>query len=423
MLTRRRMLAGAGLSANSALAQSAKRENAAPDARFAHLKRRRDEAKPITVEERRERIERAHHLMTEGKLDAIGMIGGTSLVYFTNIHWWNSERFFAMVMPARGEPFYVCPAFEEARAREQIASGPGGSNAQVLTWQEDEDPYKLFAQGLKQRGLATSRLGMEEEIPFVFADGIAKAAPSLTISSATPVTAGCRQIKSAHEIELMRLASHVTLEAYEAAWKLLRDGMTQNEFAGLVSAAHDKLGFQGGAGVQVGEYSANPHGSRKPQVIRQGAILLIDGGCKVEGYQSDISRTFVLGKPTDKMQRVFEIVDNAQATALKTARPGVACEAVDHAARQLIEEAGFGPRYRYFTHRVGHGIGLDGHEWPYLVRGNRLPLQAHMTLSDEPGIYIPGEFGVRLEDDMHITEDGAELFTPQSPSLEHPFGG
>ena len=161
---------------------------------------------------------------------------------------------------------------------------------------------------------------------------------------------------------------------------------------------------------------------RSPQVIRQGAILLIDGGCKVEGYQSDISRTFVLGKPTDKMQRVFEIVDNAQATALKTARPGVACEAVDHAARQLIEEAGFGPRYRYFTHRVGHGIGLDGHEWPYLVRGNRLPLQAHMTLSDEPGIYIPGEFGVRLEDDMHITEDGAKLFTPQSPSLEEPFG-
>src|SRR5713226_9617498 len=195
MLTRRRMLAGAGLSAASALAQSAKHEKASPDARFAHLKSRLDEAKPITVEELRERIEKAHRLMAESKLDAIGMIGGTSLVYFTNIQWWNSERFFAMVMPARGEPFYVCPAFEEARAREQIASGPGGSNAQVLTWQEDEDPYKLFAQGLKERGLATARLGMEEEIPFVFTDGLAKAAPSLTISSGSPVTAGCRQIK------------------------------------------------------------------------------------------------------------------------------------------------------------------------------------------------------------------------------------
>jgi Xaa-Pro dipeptidase len=197
--------------------------------------------------------------------------------------------------------------------------------------------------------------------------------------------------------------------------------MTQNEFQSLISAAHDQLGFHGGAMVLTGQYSALPHGTIQPQTIHEGTIVLIDGGCTVEGYESDISRTFVLGKPTDKMKRVFEIVHQAQTKAVKTARPGLACGAVDAAARKVIEDAGFGPGYKYFTHRVGHGIGMDGHEWPYLVKDNPLPLAAHMTFSDEPGIYIRGEFGVRLEDDMHITENGAELLTPQSPSLETPF--
>ena len=198
--------------------------------------------------------------------------------------------------------------------------------------------------------------------------------------------------------------------------------MTQNDFAGLVAAAHARLGFQGGAGVQVGTYSALPHGSVAPQVIREGAILLIDGGCAADGYRSDISRTFVLGKPTDKMNRVFGIARQAQDAALKAARPGVPCEAVDAAARQVVDAAGFGPGYARFSHRLGHGMGMDGHEWPYLVKGNRLPLAPGMTFSDEPGIYIPGEFGVRVEDDMLITPEGAELFTPQSPSLTDPFG-
>ena len=200
------------------------------------------------------------------------------------------------------------------------------------------------------------------------------------------------------------------------------DGMTQHQFAALVQAAHTQQGFTGGAEVQVGEYSALPHGSVHPQEIREGTILLMDGGCTVEGYASDISRTFVLGKPTEKMKSVFEIVHRAQSTALATARPGLPCEAVDAAARKVIVDAGYGPGYKYFTHRVGHGMGLDGHEWPYLVHGDKIPLQANMTFSDEPGIYIRGEFGVRLEDDMHITQDKAELFTPQSPSLEDPFG-
>jgi Xaa-Pro dipeptidase len=228
-------------------------------------------------------------------------------------------------------------------------------------------------------------------------------------------------IKSPAELALMRLASSVTLQAYEAAWKSVREGMTEREFSGMIGSAFQALGFPGFASVTVGEYSASPHGSTQPQKIREGTVVMIDDGCRAEGYNSDITRTFVLGKPTDKMKQVFDIVHKAQSAALAAARPGVPCEAVDAAARKVIEDAGYGPGYKYFTHRVGHGLGMDGHEWPYLVRGNKLPLAAHMTFSDEPGIYIPGEFGVRLEDDMHITDSAAELFTPQSPSLEQPF--
>jgi Xaa-Pro dipeptidase len=424
MLTRRRILQFTTVFATGKLSPAQTTPNA-----IAQLKSRRSEAHPISNEERQARIERAQRLMQENKLNAIAMIGGTSLEYFSSVRWGTSERLFVMVLPVRGEPFFVAPAFEKDRALEQIALGPAGKSPHVFTWEEDESPYQVVAFALKERGLATGRIGIEERVQFVFADGIGKAIPAATITTATQITAGCRMIKSANEIALMRLANQVTLQAYEAAWKSLREGMTQNEFGGLVSAAHQKLGFPGGAGVQVGEFSALPHGSVKPQVIREGTILLIDGGCSVEGYKSDISRTFVLGKATDKMKRVFDIVHRAQDAALAAARPGVACDEVDAAARKVITTAGYGPDFKYFTHRVGHGIGLDGHEWPYLTATNTLltagksiALAPHMTFSDEPGVYIPAEFGVRLEDDMHILEDRAELFTPQSPSLEDPFG-
>jgi Xaa-Pro dipeptidase len=393
---------------------------------IAKLKSRRSEATPITTAERAQRLERARQLIAEDKLDAIMLMGGTSLVYFTNIHWFMSERLFAMILPVKGAPFYVCPAFEEDRAKEQIASGPGGANPEVRLWEEDESPYQRIAEGLRDRGISSGTLGMEETVRFVFSDGVAKVAPALKLVSATPVTAGCRMVKSSHELQLMTLANQVTLAAYEAAYRSLKEGMTQHDFASLVESAHAQLGFRGNAGVQVGENSALPHGSAKPQIVHEGTILLIDGGCTVEGYESDISRTFVLGKPSqqnaDKMRKVFDIVHRAQKAALAAAKPGVQCQEVDAAARKVITDAGYGPDYKHFTHRVGHGIGMDGHEWPYLVRGNTLPLAPNMTFSDEPGIYIRGEFGIRLEDDMHITEKGAELFTPQSPSLDDPFG-
>ena len=381
----------------------------------------RSQARPITADERRARVEKARKLMAEQKIDALMLCQGTSLVYFTSIRWGGGERLFSAIIPAKGEPFFVCPSFEEDRAREQIALGPFKGNADVRTWHEHESPYELIAKGLRDRGIATGKLGAEETTDFVFANGVARAATGIEVVSGTPITAGCRMIKDAHELELMQLASTVTLKAYEAAFKALREGMTQNDFARLVSQAHSQLGFSGSAGVQVGEYSALPHGSIAPQTVREGTILLIDGGCSVEGYQSDISRTFVLGKATDKMKKVFEIERRAQDAALAAAKPGVPCENVDAAARKVIVDAGYGPDYKYFTHRVGHGMGMDGHEWPYLVRGNKLPLAPGMTFSDEPGIYIRGEFGVRLEDDMVITENGARLMTPQSSSLEQPF--
>jgi Xaa-Pro dipeptidase len=220
----------------------------------------------------------------------------------------------------------------------------------------------------------------------------------------------------------MQLANSATLQVYEAAWRAGHPGLTTHEFSALIAAAYERVGFPGEASCETGEYSALPHGSIKPQTIREGAMVLIDDGCTVEGYQSDITRAFVYGKPSDAMLRCFDTVHRAQAAALSAARPGTPCEAVDAAARKVIVDAGYAPGYANFTHRVGHGIGMDGHEWPYLVQGNTLPLAPHMTFSDEPGIYLRGEFGIRLEDDMYVTEDGAKLFTGPSPSLTHPFG-
>jgi Xaa-Pro dipeptidase len=396
---------------------------------LAALTSMRAQAKPITNQERRARIEKARRLMAQHKIDAMMLTQGTSLVYFTNLRWGGGERLTACIVPAKGDPFFVCPAFEEDRAREQIELGPfGDATADVRTWNEDESPYELVASGLKDRGVAGGTLGIEETTKFVWSDGVAQAAPQLKIVSATPIVAGCRMIKEPHEIELMRLASKVTLKAYEAAYRALKPGMTQDTVASLIAQAHDRLGFSGGAGAQVGAYTALPHGSIQPQKIQEGTIIMVEGGCSVEGYQSDITRTFVLGKPADKMKKVFDIVRRAQDAALNAARPGVPLEALDAAARKVIVEAGYGPGFKFFSHRVGHGMGMDGHEWPYLVKNNMfgwekaLTLQPHMTFSDEPGVYIRGEFGVRLEDDLHVTDDGAELFTPQSPSLEQPFG-
>lgn len=424
MLSRRRFLQAGTMTAGTSLVASSlsAHTGASLPPSIASLKSMKDLAKPIAVDERAARQEKARQLMAANHLDAIVLTAGTSLNYFAGVQWWGSERLFALVSPAKGRPLCVCPAFEEGRAREQLAKSPEGKDADVRTWQEDQNPYQLLTQGFKDLNISTGTLGLEETTHFVFSDGIAQALPRMKIVSATPVTAGCRMIKSERELELIGLANRVTLEAYRATYQAIHEDMTQPELEKLIAAAYTQLGFPGEVDILVGVNSSFPHGSTAPQVIREGTLVMLDDGSTVEGYQSDITRTFVLGKASDKMKQVFEIVHRAQAAALKTARPGVDCQAVDAAARKVISDAGYGPDYKFFSHRVGHGIGMDGHEWPYLVRGNTTPLAPNMTFSDEPGIYIPGEFGVRLEDDMHITENGAELFTPQSPSLEDPFG-
>ena len=379
---------------------------------IAALQSMKDRARPFTNQERLGRIEKAKKLMAQEKIDAILLTGGNSPVYFANVSLGGGERLWALLIPARGEPFVVCPAFEEDRARELLADSPFGKNTDIRTWQEDESPFTRVAAGLKDRGIVSGRLGIEETVKFVFADSLAQAAPAVKMVSATPITAGCRMIKDAHEVECLRLAGEATLKVYEAVYHALKEGMTQRDVSALVQMGYARVGFDGFASLNVGEYTASPHGSRTPQTIREGTILMVDDGCKVEGYTSDITRTFVLGKPTDKMRTVFDLVYRAQQAALAAAKPGAPNEAVDAAARRTLADAGYGPGFKYLTHRVGHGMGMDMHEWPYLVKNNMFgwpsnpTLQPGMIFSDEPGIYIKGEFGIRLEDDMHITETG-----------------
>ena len=431
MPTRRRFLLSAAAAAPAlALHSSAQRTVPSADATplpapVLALQNRAHEATPISAAERQHRTELARELLQQNKLAALTVCGGTTLEYFLGVPAGQSERLFAWTLPASGDAFIVCPTFEQGRVQESLNSSPNGASTRVFTWNEDDDPYALLAQSLKAATTSSQPLALDERVQFVFADRIAKAVAPRSVVSGIPVVAGCRSIKSPAELALMQLANDITLSVYKAVYESCAPGMTNRRFTALVDAAYARCGVRGEASCQVAAFSAQPHGSPTPQVILENEMVLIDDGCYVQGYQSDISRSFVYGKPTDRQKKVFDVVHHAQSAALAAAKPGVEMQAVDAAARDVITAAGFGPGYKHFTHRVGHGIGMDMHEWYYLVRGNTRKLEAGMTFSDEPGIYLaddPEPFGIRLEDDMHITEDGAKLFTPQSPSLEHPFG-
>jgi Xaa-Pro dipeptidase len=429
MLSRRSFILAASGGTAAVLAPGLKAQRGAVPPSIRSLQPMTGQVRPFSNQEREVRLEKARRLMASEKIDAIVLSGGASPVYFANVQFGGGERLWALVIPVKAKPFIVCPAFEEDRAHELLAGSPLPRDADVRTWEEDESPYIKLIQALKDRGVTAGRLGLEETIEFVFADAIARAgAPAFQVVSATPVTAGCRMIKDAHEIECLRLAGQATIRVYEAVYKALEEGMTQRDVNALIQAGYARVGFPGEASLNIGEYTASPHGSRTPQTIREGTIIMLDDGCRVEGYNSDITRTFVLGKPTRRMVEVFDIVRRAQKAALEAAKPGVPNEVVDAAARKVVVDGGYGPGFKYFTHRVGHGLGMDMHEWSYLVKGNmygwpaRPTLQPGMIFSDEPGIYIRGEFGIRLEDDLHVTESGAELLTTPSPSLEHPFG-
>jgi len=379
------------------------------------IKRITEMIKPITKEERKIRIEKARELMTENKIDAIFMEGGTSLDYFTGASWGRSERLFGMLLPQKGEPLFIAPKFEESRAKEQTG------NARVFTWEENESPYGFIKQMLSETNLLSGTLALEETTRYFVTENIQKTIPSLKITSATPVTAGCRSVKTDHEVELMQIANDMAAEVFKAAVAQLKAGMTEREYGKIITKLFSEFGVGGGALVLFGEASAHPHGLVKEVTLKQNDIVLMDGGCSVEGYESDITRTVVFGKASDKMKTNFDFVRKAQDAGLKAARPGIAAEDVDMAARKVIWDAGYGPGYKYFTHRLGHGIGMDGHEWFYLVGGNKRILYPGNMFSNEPGIYIPGEFGIRLEDEMLITENGARLLLKQSDSLEQMF--
>src|SRR5438105_4954307 len=386
-----------------------------PPAPIARLQPMLEGVARVTGEEHRARIARAQSLMAGEGLDAVVLASGTGLEYFTGAEWGLSERFFGAVVPRSGDVGWVTPAFGKARALEQIQVG-----SDVRAWEEHESPFALVASILRDRG-ATGRVGIEETMPYTFANEIGAAVPSARVLSATPVTAGCRVIKDAHELALMRRAGEITVQAHRAVFQSLREGMTQAEVAGLSAQAHERLGMKGGALVLFGPDAAFPHGTTRPRPLRGGDVVLIDGGGRLFGYASDITRTGVFGAPpTDRQRRVWDIVRRAQQAGFAAARPGVEAQSVDAAARRVIEEAGFGPDYKFFTHRLGHGIGMDGHEWTYLVRGNRTLLRPGMCFSDEPGIYIPGEMGIRHEDVITITADGAESFTKWTGSPEEP---
>jgi len=389
-----------------------------PDA-IAKLRPMMDGVRPITAGERRARIDKAQRLMGENKIGAIVLEGGSSMFYFSGTRWNPGARTFALVIPAKGEPAWVVQSADEKRAihHEMIRTG-----SDVRVARDDADAFKKLAQVLRDRGAA--RVGIEERVRFAVYDGIRKEAPSFEFISADPVSAGCRVIKSAAEIALLQRANDITIEAYRAALTTLREGMTQKELNNNISSAFRALGSSGDAMAIFGKYTAFPHGSIMPQQLREGDLVLIDDGCSVEGYQSDITRTVIFGKPTARQRQVWDLERKAQDAALAAANVGATCESVDAAARDVISKGGFGPGYKVpgLPHRTGHGIGLDGHEWTNFVKGNKTKIQPGMCFSDEPTIAIYGEFGVRLEDCLYITESGARMFTKQSPAIDQPFG-
>ena len=380
-----------------------------------------DDVIPISVDERKQRIAKAQELMAKEKLDAIFMEGTTTCFYFTGMRWGQSERTFGIVIPAKGEIAYVCPKFEDDRAKELINTAFG---SELRCWEEHESPYQVILNIVKDRGVKYRRIGMEERVRFFIADGVKKIATGFEIVDATSITAGCRMYKTKAEIALMQKANDVTIEAYKAAFATIVPGMSQSTLSINIAAAFRKLGYNGGASVQVGKYSALPHGSITPQTIREGDVVMVDGGTSCEGYASDITRTIVVGKPTQRQTDVWNLEKKAQDAAFAAMKIGAPCEVVDEAARKVIEDAGFGKNYGLpgLPHRTGHGIGLEGHEWTNFVKGNKTPITPGMCFSDEPTISIPGEFGIRLEDCVYIAEDGPHFFTKQSISIEQPFG-
>lgn len=411
MVSRRNLLVGAAL-----LPLTPELAAAQPVAELAPIT---GHAQPITADERRARCAKAQRLMQEHRIGALLIESGASLDYFTGIRWWRSERTTAMMLPARGAPILVTPAFEEPSVRESLQI-----DGDVRPWNEHESPFDLLVQALKERGLTSGTLAIEATTRFFIVDGIRQRARSLSIVAGDPVIRACRMIKSPAELALLETANRVTLAALAYVHGQLRPSMRPQEINAMMIAATTALGGEAGDGlVLLNEASAYPHGSHSAQELREGSVILMDFGCSLHGYQSDMSRSWVFGEPSAKQRKVWQTVKRGQEIALETAQLGVPVGRIDREVRKFYESEGWGPAYRLpgLSHRTGHGIGMEGHEPAYLVQNDQTPLAPGMCFSDEPGIYIPGEFGIRLEDCWYVSENGPKLFTPLAKSIDDPI--
>jgi len=424
-MRRRDFLTGAvaaTAAASTALMLAGRSAQAAPAARtgLAGLASMTSGAKPISVEERLARIAKLQRLMVDQKIGALILESGSSLDYFTGVQWHRSERTTAAVIPARGDIVVVTPAFEEPSIRETLAV-----SGDVRPWNEHESPFARLVGALRDRGVTSGAIAFESTTRLFIVDGVREAsADAYRVVSGDALVKAVRLIKSPAELALMQTANDVTLAALRYVHGHVRPGMRPGEIATMMNDATVALGGAPEfALVLINEASAYPHGSHQPQTLHESSVILMDVGCNVHGYQSDISRTWVMGQPTAKQRKVWDTVKRGQELALATAKLGTPVGTIDDAVRAYYEKEGWGPGYHLpgLPHRTGHGIGLDGHEPPYLVHGDATPLAAGMCFSDEPGIYIPGEFGIRLEDCWYMTETGPKLFTALAKSIDDPI--
>lgn len=377
-------------------------------------------AVPISAQEHQARLEKAQSLMQAQGISALVIEAGSALVYFTGIQWWRSERFTGVVIPAEGKPVAITPYFEEPSVRESVKV-----DIEIRTWDEHENPFALVAGVLEDAGLSDGKIAMEETVRVFISQGIAEAAPAFDVVSGMSVTRGVRMYKSPAELALMQTANDITMTAYRHIYPRIELGMSQFDISAMMSKTTEQLGGSVEFSmVLLNEASAYPHGSGSRQVVEDGSIILMDCGCGVHDYESDISRTWVFGEPTEKQRKVWNTVKRGQEIALETAQIGTPAGRVDAEVRKYYESLGYGPGYKTpgLSHRLGHGIGMDGHEPVNFVTGEDTPLAPGMCFSNEPGIYEFGAFGVRLEDCLYIAEDGPKLFSELAPSIDKPFG-
>ena len=374
---------------------------------------------PISAEERKSRVAKAQKLMAEKNIQAIILDAGINMNYYTGISWHPSERSMLAIIPAKGQINFICPAFEEDRYLEMAPAG-----TKVSIWEEDENPFALTTCVIKGIGIEKGQIGIDEFCRFFIFDGLRKSDASFQFVSADPITIPCRIIKSAAEISLMQKANDATVKAIQAGIAALTLGCTPRQISQKIAQAHAEQGaVHGFASVTFGVATSFPHGSSRKQILKNGVVVMLDCGCSVGGYESDITRTIVFGEPSEKQKQIWDLEKKAQQAGFEAAKLGAPAENVDHAARKVLVDAGFGPDYKMpgLPHRTGHGIGMSGHEWGNMVRGNKAPLEIGMCFSIEPTIAIPGEFGVRLEDCAYMTAEGPKWFSKPSPSISEPF--